>query len=257
MFLLMNMLSPKRNNNSILFYTLFTIGGIVLFLFTFSYIRGFVYHFISPLAIKNGGYLFSSKRATAQKIETLTAELYEKESSLVTLSLLEKENTELKALFGRTQSDPGILASVIALPSQSLYSTLVLDAGALDGVEPGMLVLAFDATELGVIDSVTEHRSVVILHSSPGRETAGTIVGSSDTTVKLIGRGGGEYEVRIPRELVFDPGMLIITQSVFPKPLAQIEHISTDPRDPFQRILAKTPVNIENTRWVTIKNPAL
>ena len=115
-----------------------------------------------------------------------------------------------------------------------------------------MIVLAFDATELGVIDSVTERRSVVLLHSSPGIETVGTIVGSTDTTVKLIGRGGGEYEVRIPRELVFDPGMPIITQSVFPKLLAEIKHINTDPRDPFQKILAKTPVNIENTRWVTI-----
>lgn len=251
------MLSPKRNNTPFFINAFLIIAGVALFLLTFSYIRGFVYHFISPIAIKNGGYLFTSKRATAEKLETLTTTLNEKESALATLALLEKENAELKALFGRTQSDPGILAAVIALPSQSLYSTLVLDAGSDEGVEVGMAVLAFDATELGVIDSVTERRSVVILHSSPGKETAGTIVGSSDTTVKLIGRGGGEYEVRIPRELVFDPGMLIITQSVFPKPLAQIEHISTDPRDPFQRILAKTPVNIENTRWVTIKKPTL
>jgi cell shape-determining protein MreC len=251
------MLSPKRNNTSFFVHAFFVLGGVALFLLTFSYIRGFVYHFISPVTIKNEGYLFTSKRRDAEKIEALTTIINEKESALAKLALLEKENAELKELFGRSPSDPGILAAVIALPSQSLYSTLVLDAGSAEGVEAGMVVLAFDATELGVIDSVTEHRSVVILHSSPGRETSGTIVGSSNTTVKLIGRGGGEYEVRIPRDLVFDPGMLIITQSVFPKPLAQIKHISTDPRDPFQKILAKTPVNIENTRWVTIKKPVL
>lgn len=235
----------------------FIIGGCVIFVFLFPYIRAFLYHFISPVSVKHGGYLFQSKQASARKIEELTTKLYEQESALATLALLQKENRELKELFGRTPQDPGILASVIALPSQSLYSTLVLDAGFEQGVEVGMVVSAFDATELGVIDSVTKDQSIVRLYSSPGTEIAGTIVGASDTTVKLIGRGGGEYEVRIPRELVFDPGMLIITQSVFPKPLAQIEHISTDPRDPFQRILAKTPVNIENTRWVTIKRPAL
>jgi cell shape-determining protein MreC len=249
------MYSPKQKKITPWVTRLLVGGGVIVFVATFSYIRAFLFHFISPVAVKNGGYLFQSKRVSAQKIESLTTKLYEQEASMATLSLLQKENIELKELLGRTPDDIGILASVIALPSQSLYSTLVLDAGTREGIEVGMIVSAFDATELGVIDSVTEQRSVVILHSSPGKETAGTIVGSQDTTVKLIGRGGGEYEVRIPRELVFDPGMLIITQSVFPKPLAEIKHISTDPRDPFQKILAKTPVNIENTRWVTVKKP--
>lgn len=253
----MIMLSPKKQNKQSWLTNAFIIGGLIVFVFVFPYIRGFLYHFFSPDVIRHGGYLFQSKRASTQKIEELTTLLHAQESSLAELSVLQKENKELKELFGRTSEDPGILANVIALPTQSLYSTLVLDAGSAEGVEQGMVVLAFDATELGIIDSVSEHRSIVLLHSSPGKETSGTIVGESDTQVKLIGRGGGEYEVRIPRELVFDPGMLIITQSVFPKPLAQIEHISTDPRDPFQKILAKTPVNIKNTRWVTVKKPSL
>ncbi len=242
----------RKKNTTFINTTLFTIGIVLLFLFS-SQIRSFLYQFISPLTLSHPGYFFTSKQNFLRTIEELKTTLAEQSTRMEKLTLLETENAQLKELLGRYPEAPGILANIVAFPRQSPYATLVLDAGLNQGIAPGMVVSAFDATEIGTIDSVTENKSIVLLYSSPGREIAGTIVGAADTTVTLVGRGAGEYEVRMPRDLVFDPGMLIITQSVNPQPLAKIERIITDSRDPFQRLLAKIPINLQNTRWVIVR----
>ena len=71
--------------------------------------------------------------------------------------------------------------------------------------------------------------------------------------LKLLGRGNGEYEVHMPRDIRFDVGSIIAYQSSTPTILAQIERIVTDPRDPFQRLLAKAPVNLQALKWVIVK----
>jgi cell shape-determining protein MreC len=242
----------RKRNNTILQTIFFVIGIAFLFLFS-RHIRSFLYQFVSPLTLSEPGYFFTSKQKFVRTIEELKTTLAEQSARMEEFSLLETENARLKELLGRYPDSPGILANIVASPRQSPYATLVLDAGSQEGISVGMSVSAFDATEIGTIDSVTEHASIVLLYSSPGREIAGTIVGGDDTTVTLVGRGAGEYEVRMPRELVFDPGMLIITQSVNPQPLAKIERVITDSRDPFQRLLAKIPINLQNTRWVIVR----
>ena len=103
-----------------------------------------------------------------------------------------------------------------------------------------------------LFSEVSENSSTVLLFSASGRETVGTTSGS-DIALTLIGRGAGEYEVRMPRDIVFEQGGLISQQSLEVHPLATIQKIVTDPRDPFQRLLAKAPVNLQTMKWVVVK----
>jgi cell shape-determining protein MreC len=128
----------------------------------------------------------------------------------------------------------------------------VIDAGSVEGVSIGQHVFAFDSIAVGVVTGLDTHNATVELYSAPGRETTGTATGNN-VAVTLIGRGGGEYEVHLPRDVHFDIGESIAYQSTTSAILAQIEKITTDPRDPFQRLLAKAPVNLNALKWVIVK----
>ncbi|MEK7227937.1 MAG: rod shape-determining protein MreC [Patescibacteria group bacterium] len=193
-----------------------------------------------------------SKQSLLKKVIALQSELDAKNASLVSLSTLEKENESIKAELEREGAIKGTLARVVVPPNRSIYDTLVIDIGSDENVAVGQGVYAFGSVALGTISEVLEHSSTVLLYSASNRQTSGTVTGS-DLSVTLIGRGAGEYEVRMPRDIVFEQGGVISQQSLSVHPLATIEKIITDARDPFQRLLAKIPVNLQTLKWVVVK----
>lgn len=207
---------------------------------------------IIPLYPDSFDTTLMSRRALVRKLNELQSTLDSYHADIAVVSLLESENQALKVEFDRDPESPGTLAHVLTVPNRSFYDTFVIDAGSAEGVRVDQQVYAFDAIALGVVSSVAEHSAVVTLFSAPGRETSGTAVGS-DVAVTLIGRGGGEYEVRMPRDVYFEVGSAIALQSVYPAVLAEVQKIITDPRDPFQRLLAKAPVNLTALKWVVVR----
>lgn len=193
-----------------------------------------------------------TKRALVDKIAELQTTIASYDAELVTARLLGQENDALKAELNRTPRPHGTLAHVLTLPNRSFYGTFVIDAGSVEGITVDERVYAFNSIALGTVSSVTEHTATVTLYSEAGRETSGTTAGS-DVAVTLIGRGGGEYEVRMPRDVHFEVGGLISHQSADGSVLAQIERIATDPRDPFQKLYAKAPVNLQALKWVIVR----
>ncbi|MBY0328993.1 hypothetical protein K2Q02_02790 [Patescibacteria group bacterium] len=193
-----------------------------------------------------------SRRALSAKVNELQGTLDSYNARLTAVSLLENENSSLKTELNRDPHSRGTLAHVLTVPNRSFYDTFVIDAGSVEGIREGQQVYAFDAVALGTVASVVEHSAVVRLFSAAGNETSGTAV-DSDVAVTLIGRGAGEYEVRMPRDVHFEIGSTIALQSVYPAVLAQVEKIMTDPRDPFQRLLAKVPVNLTALKWVVVR----
>ncbi len=195
---------------------------------------------------------FETKKTLIAKINELqnTIDTYKTATELA--PLLQEENATLKAELGRAVSGDGVLARVLTGANRNFYNTIVIDAGTLDGISEGMTVYAFDAIALGTVTDVKEHRAVAQLFSAGGTETAGTAEGS-DISLTLIGRGGGEYEVHMPRDVQFSIGEAISYQSTNVAILAKIEKIITDPRDPFQRLLAKAPVNLNALKFVIVK----
>jgi cell shape-determining protein MreC len=192
------------------------------------------------------------KKVLVSKITELQTTLESYDAQLTTAKLLAEENDALKAELGRTASSKGTLAHVVTVPNRSLYDTFVIDGGEDVGIAIGQTVYAFDSIALGTISAVADTHATVSLFSTSGRETPGS-VGGNNVSVALIGRGGGEYEVRLPRDLQFTTGELIAYQSTHTAVLAEIERIATDPRDPFQRLIVKVPINLQALKWVLVK----
>lgn len=193
-----------------------------------------------------------SRRALVAKVNELQTTLEANNARIDNVTILENENTQLKSELGRDPKPSGVLAHLLTVPNRSFYDTFVIDAGSVEGIRVDQQVYAFNTIALGVVSSVTEHSAVVTLFSAAGRETTGTAVGT-DVSVTLIGRGAGEYEVRMPRDVHFEIGSSIALQSIYPSVLATVQKIMTDPRDPFQRLLAKAPINLTALKWVIVR----
>lgn len=245
-------MSPFRNSPTKSWrFVLFITFCIALVWFLLSWVRKFRAS-TAPLYSDSASLAFHSKQSLIKKVIALQTELDSKNAELTSLNTLTSENTALKAELGRTDAIKGKLARVFVPPNRSIYDTIVLDVGSEDGIAVDQKVYAFGSISLGTISEVLPRSSTVLLYSASGRETAGTTTGS-DLAVTLIGRGAGEYEVRMPRDISFQEGGIISDQTISVHPLAKIEKIVTDPRDPFQRLLAKVPVNLQTLKWVIVK----
>jgi len=192
------------------------------------------------------------KKTLVHKINELQTTLESYDAQITTAKLLAQENEQLKTELGRFASIDGVLAHVVTLPNRSIYDTFVIDAGTEQKLLVGQTVYAFGTIALGTVTDVAADHATVLLFSAADRKTSGN-VGSSTVAVTLIGRGGGEYEVRLPRDLQFTVGDLVAYQSVHTAVLAEIERIVTDPRDPFQRLIAKAPINLQALKWVIVR----
>jgi cell shape-determining protein MreC len=245
-------MSQYRNNKkkNIYISALIVVITVVLW-YSISWIKKFQ-GTTAPIYSDSAALALDSKQFLIKKVIALQTTLDVKNAELVTLSTLESENNALKAELGREGHIKGILARVIVPPNRSIYDSIVLDVGQSEKIEVGQTVYAFGSIALGTISEVSANSSTVLLFSASGRQTAGTTAGS-DIAVTLIGRGAGEYEVRMPRDIVFEQGGVISAQSLGVHPLATIQKIITDPRDPFQRLLAKAPVNLQTMKWVIVK----
>ncbi len=245
----------RSRRNSSLASIFFRVAGIVLLCVVLIFLFRSVLRNAPGVALQTENVLdqFSSKSELLDKIALLENTIQSYQQGTNEVALIREENESLKRELGRSDVEQkGILARVLTAPNRSFYDTIIVDIGTDQGVTEGQIAFAFDSIALGTVTEVGKNRSKVQLFSAPQRETSGTAEGS-DVTITLIGRGAGEYEVRMPRDVSFAVGELISHQSISFAILAKVEKIVTDPRDPFQRLLAKAPVNLNTLKFVIVK----
>jgi cell shape-determining protein MreC len=241
----------KRRPNIFFIIGLSIVGALVVWGIVRAVIGGIKEHV--PLASATTVYnTLLPKKVLVHKITELQTTLESYDAQLTTAKLLASENDALKAELGRTGHIDGVLGYVTTLPNRSIYDTFVIDAGMKEGIAIGQVVYGFGTIALGTITDVASDHATVQLFSASGRESSGS-VGPNNVAVTLTGRGGGEYEVRLPRDLQFTTGEVIAYQSVHSAVLATIERIATDPRDPFQKLIAKAPINLQALKWVIVR----
>lgn len=244
-----------KRKPSLVHGVLIGIGGIVAVVVVWGIARSILGAHKASMPLAASATVFNTmlpKKLLVAKITELQTTLHAYETEHVLFETIMQENAQLKAELGRADHPKGVLAHVTTLPNRSLYDTFIIDAGTNNHISIGQTVYAFDSIALGTITDVAENYATVTLFSAAQREISGT-VGVSTVSVTLSGRGGGEYEVRLPRDLPFAIGDVVMYQSVHTAVLAQIERIVTDPRDPFQRLIAKTPLNLQTLKWVIVR----
>jgi cell shape-determining protein MreC len=159
----------------------------------------------------------------------------------------------MKEILGRKNEKTNlILTSILSKPNKSLYDTLIVDVGSKNGVSFGQRVFALGNVPIGSISEVYPNYSKVILYSSPGEKTE-VVISGRDAFMQVVGRGGGNFEMLLPRDLILEKGAEAVLPGITPFTLGIVQAILSDPRDAFQKALLVSPVNIFELKFVEVE----
>lgn len=235
---------------------------------------------------------FSMDNGSLDSREALLAENASLKMSLEDISIRSQaaqsiavENTELKTLMGREvkmwpyslSNTPGsttnstsslknsvrtspkssakhddlVLAAVLKHPPFVPFDELIIDIGSMNGVIEGARVYAVGNILIGRVAQVLDETSKVVLYSSPEEKTD-VIIGASKVSGVAVGRGGGQYEVSLPRDTVISIGDVVSAPSIDHEIVGIVSAIIKDPAEAFQKVIFIPPINISESRWVFV-----
>jgi cell shape-determining protein MreC len=201
----------------------------------------------------NVGAYFYFKNSLLLENEDLKIKLSEQESRIVNYDSILDENLKIKEILGRKQEKANmILSGILSKPNKSLYDTLVIDTGTKNGILVGQRVFALGNIPIGRVAEVYTNIAKIILYSNPG-EKIEVIISGSDTFMQIVGRGGGNFEMILPRDFVLEKGTEVILPGITPYVIGIVQTIISDPRDSFQKALLVSPVNIQELKFVEIE----
>ena len=165
-----------------------------------------------------------------------------------------KEQTQaniLLELVGRKQKANMVVASVLTRPPQTPYDVIVIDAGLNESITIGSEVSLPEGPILGVVSEVFSKSAKVKLFSASGEET-NAVLERNNVPVILIGIGGGNFRLALPRDIAIEKGDRILSSDIASRPLATVADVSVRPTDSFKEVLAKSPTNIFALRFVFV-----
>ena len=197
-----------------------------------------------------GAYL-SSKSSLWRENENLKQELEDARARMANYDALQSENLALKETLSRAPEEKLILAAILSKPNLSPYDTLLVDVGG-QLAEVGDIVFAYGDVPIGRVSEVYASSSKVVLFSSPGEKTEVLILGQN-IFMPLVGRGGSNFEMTLPRDLTLEIGTEVQLPGLTPHVLASVVTILSDPRDAFQKALLVSPVNIQELKFVEVE----
>ena len=201
----------------------------------------------------NLGGFFSSKNTLIKENEDLRNKLAEQTAQVSNYDAVLADNTRLQEIFNRKPENlPLTLSAILAKPNGSLYDTLIIDIGTSSGVKVGNTVFASGDVPVGYIAETSVSTSKVILFSNPGERTDVVISGGNVFT-QIVGRGGGNFEMEMPRDFDLQNGVAVTLPGITPRVVATVETIISDPRDSFQKALLVAPVNIFELKFVEVE----
>ena len=259
------LLDKKIRRSKFLKYALF--AALALFLFYFragiwnglSRFSAFVFRPVFVLGNSAGekmselGAYFYSKNSLSLENEDLKTRLLAQEAQIANYNSLADENTKLKEILARKPEKADfLLSAVLSKPDKSPYDTLIIDAGSNLGVKLGAKVFALGNIPIGYVAGVYQNTSRVILFSNPGESTE-VAVGGKDTFMELLGRGGGNFEMILPRDFTIEAGTEVSLPGINPFVVATVKSIISDPRDAYQKALLISPVNVFELKFVEIE----
>ncbi len=198
--------------------------------------------------------LLHSKQALLVRNHELLKENADLTTKAADRDLLKAENETLRELFNRKpEAAHFIIADILARPGFFSYDSLVLDVGLHDGVLTGQTVYANEYVPIGTVSNVGGSVSTAVLFSNPGMETP-VLIGEGTTTPGMaVGKGGGNFEVRLPRSVTVsegDPIRLAARSSIV---LGTVSAIVNNPSDSFEKALFTLPINIQEITTVLIE----
>lgn len=205
---------------------------------------------------------FVAKNSLLKEIEDLKSQLSMAEARLSNFNSILDENIQLKEALGRSEDKVSmILSAILGKPNQSPYDTLIVDVGVKQSIKVGNRVFALGRSStdeavghlpIGRVAEVYANSSKVILFSNAGEKTQ-AVVSGKNLFLEVVGRGGGNFEMILPRDITLEKGDTATLPGINPYVLGIVETIISDPRDSFQKALLVSPVNIQELKFVEVE----
>ena len=260
------MLKYSRQKN-----TLWTRISVALTIFVFLFgIRFFFGSSISFLTYEIGRPIWAFRDSIFGQTKDLTLYTQSKSSLISENTALKDEiyNLQLKnielgnQLSAFTQSDlqsiltdqsGRVLAKVISKPPYSLFDTLVLDTST-SSVEVGDTVYIDQNILVGAITESKGSYAKAVLYSSGTNSTQADVLRTGQT-VSLIGEGGGNFLIVLPKDFDIALGDNLVDMEGSQAIIAQVFSIDTSSQGSFKKVYARIPINIFQVEWVSIGSP--
>lgn len=196
---------------------------------------------------------FRSKQALVQENEQLKQAVALADGVKLERDTLQARNTELEALVGRLPTDHKlVMGTILSKPGFSPYDTLIIDAGISENVKVGQIVLADSAIAVGTVTNVEQHTATISLYSTPDQKL-NVLIGGHAIQAVAIGKGAGNFEIRLPRNTEVSVGDTVTLANDPQKILGSVEIIDVNPSDSFDKILFKGPVDVNKVRFLLVE----
>lgn len=249
---------PKNKENRKIYISRFflIIGSIILILGIWlgrpTILGGIVHAIGRPIWYVERGFLkiaggflaaFREKSALSDENKTLKSKLSSLEVISIQNASLRKENEELQKAFGITDKNYFVFAKILSIIGTSPYDTFVISVGNKHGIEKDSSIYTLDGLVIGYVDVVYIGTSLARLYSTPGEEFA-VLVGERELPAVAVGRGGGNFEIKLPRDLAVKKGDRIMMQDADHGVAGVVADIELDVTNSMQTILFRQPQNI-------------
>jgi len=192
----------------------------------------------------------SSKKGLRNKIDALQYQEKEMQADLIRASVLENDLEILQTGLERSTTRPKNVGVVVARPIQTPYDTITVRLDSIHSVSEGDIAYAFGDIAIGRAVETTNSTVKIQLYTTPGISTIALIEGQQ-LFVDLQGRGGGTFIGQIPREILVREGDVLLMPSLGNSLIGVVDFISFDPRDPFQTLFVRSPINYHQIKYVT------
>lgn len=173
------------------------------------------------------------------------------------LNALEEENTQLRSMLGlkKRLREQSISAQILALDSDNLRQSFIIDQGKSDGASFGQLVVDFHGV-MGQIIEVNKQSSRVLLISDDKSAISVTNLRSKNNGI-LIGNGGGNFLqlAHITATEDIKIGDVLVTSGITGKlpegyPVGIVHKINIVPGERFSHISVRPVAHLESSKLV-------
>ncbi len=188
---------------------------------------------------------FKDKKALEERVSFLEEENSKLKISLLsqsfTNSQIEDYNVELE------QKTQGMISKVLNRPPFSPYDTLLILKGD-NNIEVGDSVF-IRGVYIGEIEQSDLHTAVVKLKSASGNKT---VVRVSDIESEAEGKGGGQFTIKVPKDVVITIGEAVMFPDLNYALLGSVGHVVEDPMATFKTVYFSIPVAFQDMNFVSI-----
>jgi cell shape-determining protein MreC len=253
-------LPKNRSKRPYLIRVFILLAILILGAIVFRFVAHPIVSIVSPIwkaenkvmsSLRNSATFFTSQKSLVAENDMLKERLYFLEREMISLSNERIQEEVLFDLLGRKERSEEVVASVLSRPSQTPYDVIIIDVGSNDSISVGSQVSLPEGPILGLVSEVFPASAKVKLFSANGEET-NAILERNQLPVTLIGTGGGNFKMALPRDVEIKKEDRILFADIFSRPVATVGEIVNNPTDSFIEVLAKSPTNIFTLRFVFV-----